>query len=428
MKNIFRGNSETGRRLVFGSLIILICLASSVTSYTSDRNNIAATAPDTVVDLIEASTTDAQSCLYGGVEIGASGVKAIAIRVLETDEGYSATEIFSPRTANTNIMEDVARSNKMRADRIDETAKMVSTFCDQMLALGVPSDQLYVVGSSGLRGENLRDLSQKVKEKTNRDMTFLTVDDEVAYAISGTVPKYTRVYVGKGKRRRVRRFDNRGRSIFIDVGSGNTKGGYQERISPAGPPEYRFVSFGVPFGTKTLADKVGKVMPGDLNNFEFGTATRSLYRETFGEPLRLALDAKPGLVNRPRIYLTGGIVWALATLIHPDDRRAYVPLTPADIERFYDDAVQNPNKLYNPDLSRLDSQTREKAESDINAIQSTFSTKQLIAGAQILKSLSNDLMIAQNRREMRFVRSGYIAWILRYVNLKSTDAETTSCQ
>lgn len=438
MKNIFIRKLKTVSRLAFGSFLILIFVASNVLPFASNGPDTRATEHEKVTDLSSASIVEEQSCLYGGVEIGASGVKAIAIRVKETTDGYKATEVFSPKTANTNIMLDVAKTRLMRQDRIDETAKAVGAFCDQILALGVPADQLYVVASSGVRADNMSELASKVLELTKVQMTFLTVDDEVNYAISGAVPPKTSVYIRsrrysnhrKGRKyrwiRTKKKVDNRGRSVFIDIGSGNTKGGYQERVSNTGPLEYRVVSFGIPFGTKTLADRVSKQLPAEPKDIDFSHATTSVYSETFSEPLRLAISTKPGLENRSRVYLSGGIVWAVATLIHPEDRSPYVTLTAADIDRFYEEVVGDLPKLLNPDLSRLDAETREKVESDVNAIQSTFSPKQLIAGAQILKSLSNDLKFAQNRRHIRFVRAGYIAWILRYVNLKST--ESTDCQ
>lgn len=400
--------------------MVLLLVASSALPLAGNTTNTPASEHATV--------KDEPGCLFGGVEIGASGVKAVAIRVNEVDEGYNATEIYSPKTANTNIMEGVAKTRLMRKDRIDETAKEVNAFCEQILALGVPTDHLYVVGSSGLRADNLSELSDKVKETTGRQMAFLTVDDEVNYAISGAVPKFTRVYVRNRKtgKRRLRRIDNRGRSIFVDIGSGNTKGGYQERISVANPPDYRVASFGIPFGTKTLADRATRQLPKDSESSDISNATRSAYTDVFGEPLRSAVETKPGLQNRSKIYLSGGIVWAMATLLHPEDRRPYVQLTAADIDRFYDEVVSEPQKLLNPDLSRLDPVTRQKVEGDVNSVQSTFSPNQLIAGAQILKSLSRDLKFDNPRRDIRFVRAGYIAWILRYVNVKSIEEET--CQ
>lgn len=421
MRKIFTHKFGTGSRRLVGSFMVLLLIASSALPLAGNRPNTAARK--------QAKVANDPACLFGGVEIGASGVKAVAIRVNEVDEGYSATEIYSPKTANTNIMEGVAGTRMMRKDRIEETAKQVNAFCEQILALGVPTDHLYVVGSSGLRADNLSALSDKVKETTGRQMAFLTVDDEVNYAISGAVPKYTRVYVRNRKtgKRRLRRIDNRGRSIFIDIGSGNTKGGYQERISVTNPPEYRVVSFGIPFGTKTLADKATKQLPADSGGTDFSHATTSAYSDAFSEPLRSALETKPGLQNRSKIYLSGGIVWAMATLLHPEDRRPYVALTAEDIDRFYELAVGEPDKLLNPDLSRLDPETRQKVEGDVNSVQSTFSPNQLIAGAQILKSLSRDLKFARPRRDIRFVRAGYIAWILRYVNLKSIE-DNTNCQ
>jgi hypothetical protein len=98
-----------------------------------------------------------------------------------------------------------------------------------------------------------------------------------------------------------------------------------------------------------------------------------------------------------------------------------------DINQFYKQALRNPHNLLNPDLSRLDTGMREKVENDVNAIQSTFSPRQLLSGAEILRSLSVDLRASDQKKVLRFVRKGYIAWILRYVNLKST-GQKEECQ
>jgi hypothetical protein len=98
-----------------------------------------------------------------------------------------------------------------------------------------------------------------------------------------------------------------------------------------------------------------------------------------------------------------------------------------DINQFYKQALRNPHNLLNLDLSRLDTGMREKVENDVNAIQSTFSPRQLLSGAEILRSLSVDLRASDQKKVLRFVRKGYIAWILRYVNLKST-GQKEECQ
>jgi hypothetical protein len=420
-------NLVTGPVISFRPVIIVlltVALAFSVngspgndSKKTSGRKDVKRRSP----------ISNFQRCLHGGIEIGASGVKAIAIRVNETDEGYNATEIFTPKVANTNVMDGVEKTHKMSPGPIKETASAVDDFCKQMLEKGVPFDQIYIVGSSGLRADNLIDLSNKVKEVTGRNMTFLEVSSEVIYTISGVVPKYTKVYTGKGKYRKVRRVENRGRSILIDIGSGNTKGGYQERISPTDSNEYRITTFGIPFGTKTLAEKTSKSLPADADHATFAAKARELSRELIHQPLEAELNVKPGLVNRPRVYLTGGITWALATLIHPENRASYVSLSASDIDRFYNEALKNPGSLLNQDLSMVDAGMREKVANDINSIQSTFTVKQLLAGAEIMRTLSEDLGFGE-RKTIRFARQAYIAWILRYVNLKSTETRETDCQ
>ncbi len=404
-------------------LLLTSLLTFPATSTPESRKKKGTVQPEPKAVLAGGQLSTSQRCLHGGVEIGASGVKAVAIRVITVDEGYEADEIYSPKVANTYVMQGVEKTNRLSPEPIKDTALAVDSFCRQMIEKGVPSDQIYVVGSSGLRANNLADLAHEVKEIAGREMTFLNVNDEVAFTISGAVPKYTRDYSGKGKYRKVRRRDNRGRSILLDIGSGNTKGGYQERSSPTGAVDYRIITFGIPFGTKTLADKVSGALATGVTDFVFAAKAQEVGQEVISQPLAIELERKPALVNRPRVYLTGGIVWALATLMHPQNRSPYVTLTATDIDRFYNEALRDPQKLLNPDLSRLDAETREKADSDINAIRSTFSTRQLLAGAEILKTLSSNFRFADPQKALRFVRKGYIAWILRYVNLKSRATE-----
>src|SRR5207253_2928270 len=65
----------------------------------------------------------------------------------------------------------------------------------------------------------------------------------------------------------------------------------------------------------------------------------------------------PGLKNSSNVYLCGGIVWAMMLHLYPekvvDPNLTGMPLTPGDIERFYDLLKKQPGQMPAPDLSRV---------------------------------------------------------------------------
>src|SRR5262249_26786275 len=160
--------------------------------------------------------------------------------------GYDTKQLLS-KTSNTTPA--ALKDGKFREDAIDETAEEVGKFFKQMETdFKVPAKNIYVVGSSGLPNPPNRDaLVKAVKEKTGKDLRFVDARTEVALTIAGTVKP-----------------ELRPTSLVMDVGSGNTKGGYFEKAAPGERP--RVVSVSVPFGTVTYTTQVKKEA-GDPGKF-----------------------------------------------------------------------------------------------------------------------------------------------------------------
>jgi hypothetical protein len=93
----------------------------------------------------------------------------------------------------------------------------------------------------------------------------------------------------------------------------------------------------------------------------------------FTEPLREEVKTHPGLVTRKRVTMSGGTVWAMVT------------------------------------------KTREQAAKEVQRVRDTFTTENLIAGAEILRGISRAFRPDQEQKTIYFPRDGYIAWIYAYV-------------
>jgi len=255
----------------------------------------------------------------------------------------------------------------------------------------------------------------EVKKATGKAMSFLSVELEVQLSIAGTIPQQ--------RDDENRLVNERHAAMLIDIGSGNTKGGYQQ-VAPApaaGIPVDEFVTMGIPYGTVTFTNEASRYHKDDADLRAFAVDAVMLSPKLLNETLRTEVAKKPGLVKRERLYLTGGIVWAMATLLYPEDRRTFVPLTSEDINQFYRMVTADPQglqKLLNPDLTKRISnrQVRLEAEKEIESVRNAFSPSNLIAGAEILKAVNTDFALSGKR--IRFARYGYLSWILSYVRLQ----------
>ncbi|QQS47931.1 MAG: hypothetical protein IPM66_04545 [Acidobacteriota bacterium] len=347
--------------------------------------------------------------LYGGIEIGAKGIKSLVLRVINEDEGYNVT-ILNAEVINTTLVQ--TRDGKFTQQAIRDTGQVVQRFYQRMQQeFRVPADQINVIGNSGLIGDNPQDIADEVKRRIGVEIDFLDIETEVQLTIAGTIPR--RYRVGRTW------YDNRSVSVMVDVGSGNTKGGYQQlRQVAIGRPDYDYVSWGMPIGTVTFTNEVNKLAGGDADLQSFIKRSQELSVSLLRPTIRNEVSRKPGLLNRKKIYVSGGVVWSMVTLLHPEDRRSYIPVTLNDINTFYARMTTDPDSLLNPDLSGIRNPTvREEAQREIESVRNTFTTKNLIAGAEVLKAVANELGFPG--KTLIFARFGYLSWVLNYVRLQA---------
>lgn len=347
--------------------------------------------------------------LHGGIEIGAKGIKSIAVRITGDERGYSVN-ILNTEVLNTTIVQ--TKNGKFTPEAIRETGSVTQRFYQRLRQdYRIPPEQIHIAGSSGLIGDNPQELAEEVRKRTGQEMTFLDVETEAQLRVAGSIPR--RYRVGNTWH------DNRSVAVLIDIGSGDAKGGYQVlRQTVAGAPEYDYITWGIPKGTVTFTNEVSKAAGETADYQTFARRAQSLSPESVRALLRSEVGRKPGLINRKRIYLSGGIVWSMMTLIRPEDRSTFTPVTVDDINYFYNRAITNPEALLNPDLSRIrDRALRQEAEREVESVRNTFTPKNLIAGAEILRAMAAEMNLTG--KQMYYARYGYLAWILSYVRLQA---------
>jgi hypothetical protein len=345
---------------------------------------------------------------FGGIEIASKGVKFVVFEVFPEERlGYDYREIAKGSSA-TNLVTGLKETGRFDAQALKATAKAAGKFVEHLQEKhGLPLDRIVIVGSSGLfealddrpADERARLVSQN-KDRlvkavgeviAGRGVRFLDVEEEVKHALRAWVPtKY------------------RDAAVVIDVGSGATRGGYQD----AAGIRHTFTMPGIKsFGKQIKAKPQGRE---SLSATADRLAPRALH-----EPLQRHIERAPGLRSHDRVYLGGGVVWVLATCQHPADQEgSYVKLTVADINDFADRLRKDPDflKTFRPPAD-LDEKKREAVSKQVAKMQENFLPEELVAGAEVLRTLVTELKL--DRKELAWYRRSDNTGLMSFVAEKS---------
>jgi hypothetical protein len=347
--------------------------------------------------------------LYAGIELSADGIKTVALRFSRGEDEPGVKLLYSE---NIHLGLGRTSSGKFAPRASEEAALAIQKLLTRLeQQFRVPTERIYLIGSSSLGADHPEDLVGTITRLTGRTLGFLDVETEVQLSIVGTISR--RESIGETW------IDNRNSSVLIEIGSESTKGGYQLlKYLPSAPPSYDFVTMSIPQGTVSFANEVSRASRSVTDLSSFAQRVQVSGASSLRSALRKECESKPGLVIRKRVYLTGDIVWALATLVYPTDRQNFVPITPKDITLFAAKVTENSQEMLNPDLSKItDRELVQEIERELEAVRNTFTPQQLIAGAELLKTISTELKWQE--KKIWFARFGQLGRVLSYVRLQA---------
>jgi exopolyphosphatase/pppGpp-phosphohydrolase len=321
---------------------------------------------------------------YAGLEIGGRGVKATVVEVLPS--GVIRRLMSKTQPTKLTVLED----GKFRGVAIDQTAEAMSKYAKEIREMWkVPDERIHAVGSSGVpAASNVDDLKKAVKKATGKALVFINDRTEVELGIEGIIPKA-----------------DRPKSISLDIGGGNTKGGYH---TDGGKLAY----VAVPYGSVSFADRIAAEVKKGTDPAEAAAKLREM---ELVAPLKKGAAAMPGLEKRTHVYLSGGMVWAMIAAVKPEALdRAYVPFTAADIDAFIARIKKHGGKLplsLTDDIK--DEKLRERARAELKTALKVYPPENLRAGAEILSALSESF--ALKGKTLIFPRNAAFGWITAYI-------------
>ncbi len=332
--------------------------------------------------------------LYAGIEIGARGIKlsVIDVKMHNGENDYSLK-------LDTSINSDAAmlsyQSEKETFDAITVLYGIVQKRFD------IPFNRIHIVISSGLKQEldkyNKVDYFASIVRPKELDpkikIGYVTVEEEAQLSFKGIVPQLSRLTANQ-----------------LDIGSGNTKGGYLDA-------NRAFVPVTFPIGTRSFQRLVEARAPGTASIDDYQRNAEKLIFDSLGRLVIYQFRDKKDFKERELVYLSGGIVWSIVSLMFPEQiNQNHVELTRNDITAFRDLVHDHYNDLINPNLSgKLSAEDAAASMANIRRVISTYDQKALLVGSIWLDELAVQLSNSNPNKKFIFPRYAYVGWISGYI-------------
>ena len=336
--------------------------------------------------------------LYAGIEVGAKGIKLSVIEVkLSKDREYDYS-LKADTSINTDAASLSYQSEKETGDAISVLLEIIKN------RYKVPANKIHIVISSGLKQEldryNKVDYFANIIRPKEMDpsirIAYVTPAQESELSFMGIVPQKYRFNTDQ-----------------LDIGSGNTKGGYfnADKI---------FVPVTFPLGTKSFQRLVETMTQGDLDDFL--KCAQQIFNDSLGKLMVHEFANKTEFKSRDIVYLSGGIVWAIASLMHPQGvNNNYIEITSRDIAEFRKLIFSNYDEVTKPDVTLISNAEDGRASlRNINRVLKTYDQKALLAGAIWLDELIQQVNTINPAKKFVYPKYAYVGWISGYIIKKVT--------
>ena len=343
------------------------------------------------------------SAVYAGIEVGAKGVK---MSILEIGKNIQKENIF-------NILKDTASNTDFISFSPPSFSATLASFYNlyntALKNYMIPASRIYTVVSSGVKVQaqkankvewitKLADSFRlKIKEPL-RQVAVVDVIEEARLSHLGIVP------------------DERRYSTFlIDIGSGNTKGGF----FPNGNTK-DLKLFQLTWGTKSVANATEKRMTDDNSIAAFN---KNLYRVLMGDAnseIIYAVNVSNAYNMSDYVAFSGGIAWSVATLMYPElIDNPVVPVTYDDVVKFNSRLLNNYASVSDKAIAAsINDKTVDKQVigNEVKRVNQVFDQKSLMAGTGLLLNIMRQFEGVYEKKQFYLVKNGQVGWISAYVN------------
>jgi hypothetical protein len=368
--------------LLFAVLLLTVSIAFAQTNFKLKYNN---------------------SSVYAGIEVGSKGVKMSVIEIGKNAQTRGAFNILKDSSVNTDF---ITFSPSTFHNTLEGLCGLYFTLTKQYK---IQPRLIYTMVSSGVKIQaekenktswvsNLIDSFRLNIKEQDRPMSMIDVLEEARLSHLGIVPE-----------------NRRYNTFLIDIGSGNTKGGY----FPNGNTK-DFKLFQLSWGTKSVANAAEKRCGDDNGVTNFNKQLFRVLSEAENSEIIYAVNESGSYPKSDNVAFSGGIAWSVATLMFPElIDNSVVGVT-------FDQMLKFQGKLYYDFTSLSDgylvrnlldkSLDKEAISKEIKRVHQVFDQKSLLAGTGLLIKVMRQFQSIYEGKQFYLVKNGQVGWISAYVD------------
>jgi hypothetical protein len=340
--------------------------------------------------------------LYAGIEVGSKGIKMSILQIPRNDANSGNYTSIKDTSINTDF---ILFTNRSFSNTVKGLSNLYNVAANEY---GVPTNKIYTVVSSGVKGQaekenkiamikQLTDSFRLAINDASKQVPVISVTDEAILSHLGIVPEN-------------RRFN----TFLIDIGSGNTKGGY---FRNGNTKDLKL--FTLNWGTKSVANATEYRTSEDNSMANY---KKQLARVLAGDPekeVTLAVNQSGAYNMNDYFAFSGGIAWSVATLMYPElSDNPVVPFNYNDLVKFNERLTNNYESLLAKNISKLildKNVNKTNAANEAAKVQKVFDQKALMAGTGLLLKIVRQFEGTQEKKQFFLVKNGQVGWISAYV-------------
>jgi hypothetical protein len=344
-----------------------------------------------------------------GIEVGSKGVK---LSILE-------------RSGADNSNYIVYKDSSVNTDFISFTSASYDATLNSFVGLynyvreqwNILPDDIATLVSSGVKAQadklgkndHIRALIEAFKIKINeedRDVEVISVLKESVLSHYGIIPDADRY-----------------NTFLIDIGSGNTKGGYFNGDNK------EFTMFEIPSGTKSVTNLSEKGCGKNCDFQSYKSVVPKVIDSIEKNEIIYAVNASGAFPASTTMAISGGIAWAVASLLYPEDNAQHITVTYKDIVRFREVLINRNAEI--PDTSKLiikgmPAENLSKIRKVVSRVTNVFDTKSLLAGSSLLLRIMRQFESPEGGKKFKLIKNGQTGWITGYILKKDNKEKLAS--
>lgn len=341
--------------------------------------------------------------LYSGIEVGSKGVKMSILELSKESQKTGNYNVIKDTSVNTDFISFTEPTYsatlaaltglyKVAAERYRIEPKFVFTAISSGVSIQADKDNKKEWLS------RLSDDFRKAIKEPGRVVSVIDVKEEARLSHLGIIPDS-------------RRFS----TFLIDIGSGNTKGGF---FPTDNIKDIRL--FQLTWGTKSVANATNERLGEDTAMSNFSRQLSRVLAGSADQEIVYAVNVSGAYNMSDNIAFSGGIAWAVATLLYPElIDNAVVPVTYDEIAEFMERIAKRPASLSPEFIAKnvsdgtIDKQQVTKQAKIVNKV---FDQRALLSGTGLLLKIMRQFEGVYEKKQFFLVKNGQVGWISAFVN------------